>query len=105
MLNSTEKDLKVGDHGYARRQPRAEFEEDELQRAEEERPCSVCQHYKVQLEQQQQHTARLQREVRSLAYEFMLKKAHRRHTPAQIRHTASPEYAVSDGRSEKSVTA
>lgn len=68
MLNSAEKDLKVGDHGYARRQPRAEFEEDELQRAEEVRPCSLCQHYKAQLEQQQQHTARLQREVRSLTF-------------------------------------
>ncbi|MCI4390529.1 hypothetical protein PGIGA_G00123550 [Pangasianodon gigas] len=67
-----EKDLKVGDHGYARRQPRAEFEEDELQRAEEERPCSLCQHYKTQLEQQQQHTARLQREV-----EEMKKRLHR----------------------------
>lgn len=55
--------MKVGDHGYARRQPRAELEEDELLRAEEERPCSLCQHYKSQLEQQQQHTARLQREV------------------------------------------
>lgn len=63
LLYSAEKDLKVGDHGYARRQPRAEFEEDELQRAEEDRPCSLCQHYKSQLEQQQQHTARLQREV------------------------------------------
>ncbi|XP_046733136.1 THAP domain-containing protein 2 isoform X2 [Silurus meridionalis] len=67
-----EKDLKVGDHGYARRQPRAELEEDELQRAEEDRPCSLCQHYKTQLEQQQQHTARLQREV-----EEMKKRLHR----------------------------
>ncbi|XP_060761616.1 THAP domain-containing protein 2 [Neoarius graeffei] len=67
-----EKDLKFGDHGYARRQPRTEFEEDELQRAEEERPCSLCQHYKTQLEQQQQHTARLQREV-----EEMKKRLHR----------------------------
>ncbi|KAF5908950.1 52 kDa repressor of the inhibitor of the protein kinase-like, partial [Clarias magur] len=60
--DTAESDLKVGDHGYARRQPRAEFEEDELLRAEEDRPCSLCQHYKYQLEQQQQHTARLQRE-------------------------------------------
>lgn len=65
LLNSAEKDLKFGDHGYARRQPQAEFEDDELQRAEEEQACSLCQHYKTQLEQQQQHTARLQREVSS----------------------------------------
>ncbi|XP_046733134.1 THAP domain-containing protein 1 isoform X1 [Silurus meridionalis] len=71
-LDPAEKDLKVGDHGYARRQPRAELEEDELQRAEEDRPCSLCQHYKTQLEQQQQHTARLQREV-----EEMKKRLHR----------------------------
>ncbi|TSO25250.1 hypothetical protein Baya_8873 [Bagarius yarrelli] len=67
-----EQDLKFGDHGYARRQPRTEFEEDELQRADEERSCSLCQHYKTQLEQQQQHTARLQREV-----EEMKKRLHR----------------------------
>lgn len=61
-----EKDLNVGDHGYARRQPKLSIEEEAgLQTAEEERPCSLCQHYKAQLEQQQQHTARLQREASS----------------------------------------
>ncbi|KAJ8406235.1 hypothetical protein AAFF_G00304660 [Aldrovandia affinis] len=56
----------LGDHGYARRQPRADLEGSELagQRPEEEQPCSLCQQYKTQLEKQQQHTARLQREVR-----------------------------------------
>lgn len=53
----------MGDHGYARRQPPVDSEEDGVQRAEEERPCSLCQHYKTKLEQQQQHTVRLQREV------------------------------------------
>ncbi|KAI4904269.1 hypothetical protein NFI96_008561 [Prochilodus magdalenae] len=65
---AADKDLNVGDHGYARRQPRVDPEEEERQRAEEERPCSLCQHYKSQLEQQQQHTARLQREASTLPY-------------------------------------
>ncbi|XP_036412374.1 52 kDa repressor of the inhibitor of the protein kinase isoform X1 [Colossoma macropomum] len=69
---AAEKDLNVGDHGYARRQPRVDPEEEERQRAEEERPCSLCQHYKSQLEQQQQHTARLQREA-----EEMKKRLHK----------------------------
>ncbi|XP_035383937.1 52 kDa repressor of the inhibitor of the protein kinase isoform X2 [Electrophorus electricus] len=67
-----EPDLKVGDHGYARRQPRVDLEEEGLQRLEEERPCCLCQHYRAQLEQQQQHTARLQREV-----EEMKKRLHK----------------------------
>ncbi|KAL7851644.1 hypothetical protein AOLI_G00220000 [Acnodon oligacanthus] len=36
--HEAEKDLNVGDHGYARRQPRLDPEEEERQRAEEERP-------------------------------------------------------------------
>lgn len=68
-----EKDLNVGDHGYARRQPKLSVEEEAgLQTAEEERPCSLCQHYKAQLEQQQQQTARLQREASST---FILAKS------------------------------
>ncbi|XP_029105912.1 uncharacterized protein LOC108935153 isoform X1 [Scleropages formosus] len=59
-----EKEQNVGDHGYARRQPRGEAEEGEGgQRPDEERSCSLCQQYKAQLEQQQQQTARLQKEV------------------------------------------
>ncbi|XP_051556320.1 52 kDa repressor of the inhibitor of the protein kinase [Myxocyprinus asiaticus] len=61
-----EKDLNMGDHGYARRQPPLDSEEDGVQRAEEERPCSLCQHYKTKLEQQQQHTIRLQREAEEM---------------------------------------
>ncbi|XP_073705114.1 uncharacterized protein [Garra rufa] len=61
-----EKDLNMGDHGYARRQPPVDSEEDGVQRADEERPCSLCQHYKTKLEQQQQHTVRLQREAEEM---------------------------------------
>lgn len=61
-----EKELNMGDHGYARRQPPVDSEEDGVQRAEEERPCSLCQHYKTKLEQQQQHTVRLQREAEEM---------------------------------------
>ncbi|ROL44632.1 hypothetical protein DPX16_18343 [Anabarilius grahami] len=61
-----EKDLNMGDHGYARRQPPVDSEEDGVQRAEEEQPCSLCQHYKTKLEQQQQHTVRLQREAEEM---------------------------------------
>lgn len=59
-----ERDLNVGDHGYARRQPTLGMEEDadELHKAEE-RPCTHCQPYKTLLEQEMQHTARLQKEV------------------------------------------
>ncbi len=63
VVNVVEKDLNMGDHGYARRQPLVDSEEDVVQRTDEVRPCSLCQHYKTKLEQQQQHTARLQREV------------------------------------------
>ncbi|KPP74558.1 THAP domain-containing protein 1-like [Scleropages formosus] len=68
-----EKEQNVGDHGYARRQPRGEAEEGEGgQRPDEERSCSLCQQYKAQLEQQQQQTARLQKEA-----EEMKKKLHK----------------------------
>ncbi|XP_016129351.1 52 kDa repressor of the inhibitor of the protein kinase-like [Sinocyclocheilus grahami] len=61
-----EKDLNMGDHGYARRQPPVDSEEDGVQRTDEEQPCSLCQHYKTKLEQQQQHTVRLQREAEEM---------------------------------------
>ncbi|XP_016330327.1 THAP domain-containing protein 1-like [Sinocyclocheilus anshuiensis] len=61
-----EKDLNMGDHGYARRQPPVDSEEDGVQRTDEERPCSLCQHYKTKLEQQQQHKVRLQREAEEM---------------------------------------
>lgn len=61
-----EKEQNLGDHGYARRQPKSEAEEAEgggAQRQDVERACAQCQQYKAQLEQQQLHTARLQKEV------------------------------------------
>ncbi|XP_055722861.1 THAP domain-containing protein 1-like isoform X2 [Salvelinus fontinalis] len=62
-----ERDLNVGDHGYARRQPTLGMEEDadELHKAEE-RPCTHCQPYKILLEQEMQHTARLQKEAEEM---------------------------------------
>ncbi|XP_029479556.1 THAP domain-containing protein 1-like [Oncorhynchus nerka] len=63
-----ERDLNVGDHGYARRQTTLGMEEDdadELHKAEE-RPCIHCQHYRTLLEQEMQHTARLQKEVEEM---------------------------------------
>ncbi|XP_023671623.1 uncharacterized protein [Paramormyrops kingsleyae] len=72
-----EKEQNLGDHGYARRQPKSEAEEAEgggggTQRQDVERACAQCQQYKAQLEQQQLHTARLQKEA-----EEMRKKLHK----------------------------
>ncbi|XP_059420250.1 uncharacterized protein LOC132155417 [Carassius carassius] len=47
-------------------QPSVDSEEDGVQRTDEERPCSLCQHYKIKLEQHQQHTVRLQREAEEM---------------------------------------
>lgn len=59
-----EKELNFGDHGYARRNPLPGLEEEEADgTSEEQHPCSQCQLLKKQLEQEVQHTARLQREV------------------------------------------
>lgn len=65
-----EKELNVGDHGYARRTPLPGMEDEE--HAEEHEPCSRCQLLKKQLEQEMQNTARLQREA-----EEMKKRLHR----------------------------
>ncbi|XP_064197784.1 THAP domain-containing protein 1 [Anguilla rostrata] len=63
-----EKEQNLGDHGYARRQPKGDLEGGDPAglRLEEERPCSLCQQYKAQLEKQQQHTARLQKEAEEM---------------------------------------
>lgn len=59
-----EKELNFGDHGYARRNPLPGLEDEEADgTSEEQQPCSQCQLLKKQLEQEVQHTARLQREV------------------------------------------
>lgn len=60
-----EKELNFGDHGYARRTPLPGLEEEDAERtAEDQQPCTQCQLLKKQLEQEMQHTARLQKEVR-----------------------------------------
>uniref|UniRef100_A0A3Q1G956 THAP domain-containing protein 1 n=1 Tax=Acanthochromis polyacanthus TaxID=80966 RepID=A0A3Q1G956_9TELE len=58
-----EKELNFGDHGYARRTPLPGMEEEDADRtAEDQQPCTQCQLLKKQLEQEMQHTARLQKE-------------------------------------------
>ncbi|KAF3698937.1 52 kDa repressor of the inhibitor of the protein kinase [Channa argus] len=53
-----------GDHGYARRTPLPGMEEEDADgTAEDQQPCSQCQLLRKQLEQQMQHTARLQKEA------------------------------------------
>ncbi|MEQ2195248.1 hypothetical protein XENOCAPTIV_009617 [Xenoophorus captivus] len=58
-----EKDLNLGDHGYARRNPLSGVEEEDGERtSENHHPCMQCQLLKKKLELEMQHTARLQRE-------------------------------------------
>lgn len=60
-----EKDLNLGDHGYARRNPLPGLEGEDAERSrEDQQPCTQCQLLKKQLEQEMQHTARLQKEVK-----------------------------------------
>lgn len=62
-----EKDLNFGDHGYARRNPLPGLEEEDGERtSEEHHPCMQCQFLKKKLEQEMQHTARLQREAEEM---------------------------------------
>lgn len=64
---AAEKELNFGDHGYARRNPLPGVEDEDADRsAEDQQPCTQCQLLKKQLEQEMQHTARLQKEVRWL---------------------------------------
>ncbi|XP_070830689.1 THAP domain-containing protein 2 [Chaetodon trifascialis] len=56
-----EKELNFGDHGYARRTPLPGLEEEE-----DQQPCKQCQLLKKQLEQEMQHTARLQKEAEEM---------------------------------------
>lgn len=63
-MSVVEKELNFGDHGYARRTPLPGLEEEDTDRtAEDQQPCTQCQLLKKQLEQEMQHTARLQKEV------------------------------------------
>lgn len=62
-----EKELNFGDHGYARRTPLPGLEEEDADRtAEDQQPCTQCQLLKKQLEQEMQHTARLQKEAEEM---------------------------------------
>lgn len=62
-----EKELNFGDHGYARRTPLPGLEEEDADRtSEDQQPCTHCQLLRKQLEQEMQHTARLQKEVGQL---------------------------------------
>ncbi|XP_028987304.1 THAP domain-containing protein 1 B [Betta splendens] len=60
-----EKELSFGDHGYARRTPLPGAEEEDAA-AEEQLCCTQCQHLRKQLEQELQHTARLQKEAEEM---------------------------------------
>lgn len=62
-----DKELNFGDHGYARRTPLPGMEEEDPDRkAADQQPCTQCQLLKKQLEQELQHTARLQREAEEM---------------------------------------
>ncbi|XP_031167036.1 52 kDa repressor of the inhibitor of the protein kinase [Sander lucioperca] len=62
-----EKELKLGDHGYARRtRLPGTVEEDADRTAEDRQPCTQCHLLKKQLEQEMQHTARLQKEAEEM---------------------------------------
>ncbi|XP_014914117.1 THAP domain-containing protein 1 isoform X1 [Poecilia latipinna] len=64
---AVEKDLNFGDHGYARRNPLSGLEEEDGERtSEDHNPCMQCQLLKKKLEQEMQHTARLQREAEEM---------------------------------------
>lgn len=63
-MSVVEKELNFGDHGYARRNPLPGLEDEDADgTAEDQQPCTQCQLLKKQLEQEMQHTARLQKEV------------------------------------------
>ncbi|XP_072297064.1 uncharacterized protein [Eucyclogobius newberryi] len=62
-----EKDLNVGDHGYARRNPLPGLDEEDRDCAREDQPpCTQCHLLKKQLEQEMQNSARLQKEVEEM---------------------------------------
>ncbi|XP_034743432.1 THAP domain-containing protein 1 B [Etheostoma cragini] len=62
-----EKELSFGDHGYARRtRLPGPVDEDADRTAEDRQPCTQCQLLKKQLEQEMQHTSRLQKEAEEM---------------------------------------
>lgn len=62
-----EKDLNVGDHGYARRNPLPGMDDDDGEcTREDQQPCTQCQLLKKQLEQEMHNSSRLQKEVEEM---------------------------------------
>uniref|UniRef100_A0A1A8ER85 THAP domain-containing protein 1 n=2 Tax=Nothobranchius korthausae TaxID=1143690 RepID=A0A1A8ER85_9TELE len=62
-----EKELNFGDHGYARRSLLPGMEEEDAERTDgDQHHCTQCQLLKKKLEQEMQHTARLQREAEEM---------------------------------------
>ncbi|XP_020791761.1 52 kDa repressor of the inhibitor of the protein kinase [Boleophthalmus pectinirostris] len=66
-----EKELNVGDHGYARRNPLPGMDEEDGDcTREDQQPCTQCLLLKKQLEQEMQNSARLQKEVEEMKKRF-----------------------------------
>lgn len=62
-----EKDLNVGDHGYARRNPLPGMEDDDGDCSREDnQPCPQCQLLKKQLEHEMQYSVKLKKEVEEM---------------------------------------
>ncbi|XP_068604926.1 THAP domain-containing protein 3 [Brachionichthys hirsutus] len=61
-----EKELNFGDHGYARRTPLPGLGEDTDGADSDHGPCSHCQLLRKRLEEELQHTARLQKEAEEM---------------------------------------
>lgn len=61
-----EKDLNVGDHGYARRNPLPGMFDDGDGSREDQQPCPQCQLLKKQLEHEMTNSAKLQKEVEEM---------------------------------------
>ncbi|XP_061549997.1 THAP domain-containing protein 1 isoform X2 [Phyllopteryx taeniolatus] len=62
-----EKELNVGDHGYARRTPFFGLEEEDGDRtALDQQSCTQCHLLKKQLEKEMQHTMKLQKEAEEM---------------------------------------
>lgn len=63
-MSLTEKEQNFGDHGYARRNPLPGMVGDDAEKTgEDQQPCTQCHFLKKLLEQEMQHTARVQKEV------------------------------------------
>ncbi|XP_008333092.1 THAP domain-containing protein 2 isoform X2 [Cynoglossus semilaevis] len=67
LKNDTEKEQNFGDHGYARRNPLPGMVGDDAEKTgEDQQPCTQCHFLKKLLEQEMQHTARVQKEAEKM---------------------------------------